>query len=590
MISPKVQKLAIIIVFLISVILRFYKLGEIPPSIDWDEAAIGYNAYSILKTGKDEFGESFPLAFRSFNDYKPPLYIYLTVPAVALFGLTEFAVRLPSAIFGSLTILVTYLLIKELFEVQDLTTKWLPLVTAGLLAISPWHLYFSRVGFEANIGVFLNVLGVLLFILGIKRNTWYLYFSAIVFSIGLYAYHSERVFIPLLVLGLFVIYRKQLIRYKKEVVISGIIGFIIIFPLINIVLRPQGLSRLRGTSVYSEQITLLRRSAAKLKLAKEKEDILGIVFANRRVIYVLKLVEGYLSPFNFNWLFINGDQPRHKAPGVGLLYWWELPFLLVGFYYFAKSKRNKKAKYLVSLWFLISPVPASPTTGLPHAVRTLVFLPTFQIFVAFGITSLFFLHFYPSTKSTTRTNAGMNWQDVVLWYEMFVRKRVIEGITVVKSRGLHKKKARMLLSFLYLIFMLFNVTYFFHQYFVHLPMEFSEYWQYGYKQTVDYVKGNYDKYDKIIVSKNLEQPHIFFLFFLKYPPEKYIKEGGTNPNLVGTNFDKFVFRDIKWKEERKNKRTLFIAKPDELPGEELYSVNYLGGHGKAVKIRAGIGE
>ena len=102
-------------VILLAAVLRFYQLGQNPPSLDWDETAHGYNAYSILKTGRDEYGYKFPLYFRSFDDYKPPIYTYLVVPAVAIFGLNDFAVRFPSAFLGVLAVLFTYLMVKELF-------------------------------------------------------------------------------------------------------------------------------------------------------------------------------------------------------------------------------------------------------------------------------------------------------------------------------------------------------------------------------------------------------------------------------------------------------------------------------------------
>ena len=106
------KRLLICILFL-AAILRFYQLGDNPPSLDWDETAHGYNAYSILLTGKDEYGYRFPLSFRSFDDYKPPLYTYLVIPAVAIFDLNDFAVRLPSAILGVLAVAFTYLMVFE---------------------------------------------------------------------------------------------------------------------------------------------------------------------------------------------------------------------------------------------------------------------------------------------------------------------------------------------------------------------------------------------------------------------------------------------------------------------------------------------
>ncbi len=134
-------------------------------NFDWDEAALGYNAYSIIQTGKVEYGKSLPSVLQSFSDYKPALYAYLVIPTIAIFDLNTFAVRLPSAIFGILTVLATYFFVKELF----LSRRDIALASAFLLAISPWHIQFSRIAFEANVGMALNVFGVLFFLKGLKK-------------------------------------------------------------------------------------------------------------------------------------------------------------------------------------------------------------------------------------------------------------------------------------------------------------------------------------------------------------------------------------------------------------------------------------
>src|SRR3990167_8182432 len=108
--------LNIIAIVLLAAILRFYQLGNIPPSLDWDEVSLAYNAKALLQTGKDEFGNSWPITIRSFNDYKPSLYTYSLIPALAILGESNFAIRFPSAIAGILTVVATYFLVKELFE------------------------------------------------------------------------------------------------------------------------------------------------------------------------------------------------------------------------------------------------------------------------------------------------------------------------------------------------------------------------------------------------------------------------------------------------------------------------------------------
>ena len=95
----------LLIVFSLGLFLRLFRLDRYPAGFTPDEAAQGYSAYSILKTGKDEWGKPFPLNLRSFGDFKPPLQTYLIIPSVFLLGLNELAVRLPNALIGSLAIL-----------------------------------------------------------------------------------------------------------------------------------------------------------------------------------------------------------------------------------------------------------------------------------------------------------------------------------------------------------------------------------------------------------------------------------------------------------------------------------------------------
>src|SRR3989304_6317172 len=110
----KIKKYYLLIILGIAIVLRLWKLGSIPPSLTSDEASLGYNAYSILKTGRDEYGQFLPIIFKSFGDYKPGLYVYSTVPFVAFFGLNEFSVRLPSAIAGVIAVWLLYKIVSSL--------------------------------------------------------------------------------------------------------------------------------------------------------------------------------------------------------------------------------------------------------------------------------------------------------------------------------------------------------------------------------------------------------------------------------------------------------------------------------------------
>lgn len=107
--------LVLIVIILIASFLRLWRIGEVPISLMGDELDLGYQAYSILKTGRDYSGNPWPIHFQSLAEWRTPLYLYSAVPTVALFGISPLGVRLPAAIFGVLGVLFFYLLVKELF-------------------------------------------------------------------------------------------------------------------------------------------------------------------------------------------------------------------------------------------------------------------------------------------------------------------------------------------------------------------------------------------------------------------------------------------------------------------------------------------
>src|SRR3989344_9236296 len=163
------KKTLLVIVILLAAFLRLYKLGSYP-ALNADEAAIGYNAYSLLQTCKDEHGNAWPIHFQSFNDYKPGLYFYLVMPFVKILGLNEWSVRLPNAIVGIATVYLIYIFVVELFKKEStgngeqFNEPLLALISAFMLAVSPWHLHFSRGGWEANVATFLMLLGTYLLV------------------------------------------------------------------------------------------------------------------------------------------------------------------------------------------------------------------------------------------------------------------------------------------------------------------------------------------------------------------------------------------------------------------------------------------
>lgn len=542
------------IILALAAVLRLWGLGAVPVSPDWDEVALGYNAYSILQTGRDEYGKPFPVVLQSFNDYKPAFYVYTVIPFVALLGLEVLAVRLPSALFGIAAILGAYLLVKQLFTIKGSKHYGQPLalLVAFLLAISPWHIQFSRVAFEANMGLTINIWSVYFFLRGLQRP-WFLSLAAAFMALNFYVYQSDRVFTPLLGIVLLLIYRKEVFKLSKKYLLAAIITvFVVLVPLLYYVSTNTNVfSRAKTVSILAKQTVVLAENQPKLIDDKADGNLLGIVLHNRRIIYAREIVGGYLSHFDLQWLFVRGDSARHHAPFVGMLYLWELPFIFLGIYALLFFPYPTKTKWLIISWMLITPIPAAITFDVPHAVRTLNFLPTFQIFVALGLLNTFL---FLNKLSLSRT-----------------KKYLVKGIIYT----------------FFLLFFLFNVLYYLNQYFVQQKYYSSEEWQYGYKEAVDYVSHIENKYDKIIISRDtpLDQSYMFFLFYLKYPPELYQKQYKNFTAASGAfddnhNFGKFQFSQLRNEKGQNKAGVLYVGRPADFKhtkGHLLKTIDYLNG-------------
>jgi 4-amino-4-deoxy-L-arabinose transferase-like glycosyltransferase len=521
--------------------LRFYQLGQNPPSLDWDEASIGYNAYSIGKTGADEYGNKLPLSIRSFDDYKPALYVYLDVIPVSLLGLNEFAVRLPAAIIGSFAVLVVFFLTKEiLFGWEEKKKIAIALASAFFLAVSPWHLQFSRAAFEGNVGLFFFMCGFLFFLKALRNGNFY-YLSSISFLLSLYSYHSFRLVVPLFILGLLIVFWKKILNFKKQAIISLIILLALSFPIWNSFLGGSGTgARLSMVTIFSDP-TVLENSIKEIDYDKTKNDYLGSALHNRRIIYFLAGAKGYLDHFNPDFLFMHGDGGvQHHAVNVGMLYLWDLPFILAGIY--CLLRKNNRFVLILFISFLLSPIPAAITTGTPHPVRAIGMLLGFHIFSAAGLI-------------------------FILEKIMLLKNLIIKLFFVIVVCG----------------FFVLNVAYYLHQYYVHTPIEYGYFWQYGYKDALNYAKENESKYKNIIMTYEYDQPYIYYLFYNKIAPVWYQKNWDSNKNGTIDRFKrvigKYTFRNIEYSNDKNISNTLLIGTPQEIPdsAKVLRVIKFLDG-------------
>lgn len=479
--------LLLISILLLSVILRIYKIDKNPVSLFGDEIDVGYQAYSILKTGRDYSGNILPLHFKSLAEYRTPLYIYSTVPTVWLFGISPLGVRLPAAIFGVLTIWIIYLLVKEITNKESIA-----LLSALLLAISPWHLHYSRAGFEVTEMLFFYMAGIYFFLKGLKSHSL-LSLSAICLGFTPWVYSSAKLFLPLTVLGLVIIWKNSLKRIpKKKLIMAVIIFSFITTPFVISTVFGGGAERIQGISIFSDPIVVGqmgfdRVNDLNMRGGDQSVAIVDKVFHNKITAYSAIIATNYLQSFSTEFLFTKGDflNPRQSS---GLeFYKLEFVFLILGLIFLVISPLDKKIKFFLIFWLLASPIPSSLTMrGGNHATRLILMLPVLIILIAFGI-------YFSFTK-------------------------------------IHKKFRRIFLILVSAILFL-EFIFYMHNYWVHYPWKSERWWHSGYEEAIKSAIKLSKNYEKVIISSADEPSLKFFLGWSMYPPDKFQKEYNTNSTL-----------------------------------------------------------
>ena len=348
---------------------RTVDLSGTPMGFFTDEASFGLNAWLILTTGKDEHGEFLPLLFESFGEYKLPVFVYAEVPFVAIFGRTEVAVRVTAAVLGVLGIVSTYLLGKEIFR------RELPaLGSAALLAVLPWHIHYSRTGLGDIISCPLLVTAGLFLFLRAMRESRSVLPAAVVLGVAFYTYRAAWVVLPPVLLVACLLYYKELLRDRRDTLISAGVLFLMLWPLVRHLLSDTGD---RSTQAW---IFNLDREGSVLAL----------------------FWDFYKSYFSFDFLFRLGDNgpiTRHYLPGHGVLYWFMLPLLLAGI---AKALLSSDRGFTVLLALLVFfPLGGALSDTSPISSRTILGSVTFAMLAGLGTAALIDL------TATLRPRAAM---------------------------------------------------------------------------------------------------------------------------------------------------------------------------------------
>lgn len=477
--------IAFFIIFGLGAYLRLDRLTTIPPSLSHDETAITYNAYSILKTGKDEYGTSLPLLFRSFDDYKLPGMVYATIPWVAIFGLTEHSARIPSAIFGILAIIVMYGIAIELIRDK----RW-ALVPTFMLAVSPWHINFSRQLFESNGAVFWFMLGIY-FLLRSRKNYKEILWAGLAFVMSLYFYYSVRLVIPFVGLLYLIRYWKTVIKNQKTTILTIVVCLTVFLPLGREMLSPGGMERISIVSVVNDQNYLKRKDEYVQKMGTHPSIARKLIY-NRRVALIQTIIENYAKNISVRNLFVTGTGT------YGALYPFEILLIPLGF--LTLTTLEPFAALVICVWIFTAFLPGAFSVNQPNTLRTLIAAPAFSILSGLGIVGLFT---YIAKKTSNRH---------VLFFT----------------------------AVLLLTLFLHSFPQFKYAYFIDNPDNNALSFGDGYKQMISYVKAHENEYDHIYISGYHWRPYIFLLFWGGVDPSSYQKTGSRE------QFGKYTFTAASW--------------------------------------------
>jgi 4-amino-4-deoxy-L-arabinose transferase-like glycosyltransferase len=460
-----------------------------PPCFNADEAAFSYNAYSILKTGKDEYGTFLPLRLKSFGDYKMPLFSYLSVPFIAAFGLNELGARGLNLALSLLFPLAVFFLTQELFG-----NKKISLVAALLSSLSLGLHIVARHAHEAYLAAFLTTTSFLFLVRFLRKQS---VFHAVALGLSilfmLFSYHPGRLFAGLFFVAAG-IYIMQSGKIKSRLpVLAVILTVVALFSITDIIYKPE---RLKSLLFFSNPGTQLK--------VQELKTEGGLRYIYHPLIIGLRdIAFEHLSYFSPQFLVQNGDSnDRFGYKGMGLITPVEYVFLFIGIYYAFKNK--ERWRYVLTFILFLSPLSASLSWATSSMTRSLFLLVPISTYAAYG-----FVHVLESIN-TPQFKYGLL-------------------IMIVGAFG-------------------FFLTLQWDFYLFHYPKRLTTIhaWQCGYKEVGEYVKKKYSRFDRFYITREIGMPYIFMLYYLNYPPEQYQQQAHLSaPDEYGfgqvEGFDKFTF-------------------------------------------------
>jgi 4-amino-4-deoxy-L-arabinose transferase-like glycosyltransferase len=456
----------LLVLLIFSFFFRVYKINTL--SLFGDEIDVGYQAFSLLNTGKDYKGNFLPTYIQSLSESRAPLLIYSSIPGIKLFGLTELGVRITPIIFGILSLYVFYKLILLLSK-----SNILALLSTTAMSFSPWHFHYSRTSFEVTLLTFLLLFGTYFIFKYLDQSkNKFLYLSILFYCLSFYTYNTANIFVPLLVIFIFITnFSKFKSKLKiKPVVFSSLIFLIIISPLAYQIFFGSAANRFNLISIFKDQTLINNIIEKRTIFSASSNPKIESIFHNKPIVWTQELIKNYISSFSLPFLFNSGDQLnlRHSVPGIGLLFISFLPLLFIGL---IPLDLHQKLNKLMLFWLIISPLASSLTVnGGNHATRLFLMLIPLSFFIGLGATKL------------------------------------------LNTKNIFSKIILLILIFTSLI----EICSYSHEYFIHYPKDSFQVWNRGYKEIFQSIPSDSPR---VFVSNTKYNSLLSYLFYQNYSPK-----------------------------------------------------------------------
>ena len=507
-----IKKTLIILALCITLLWHFLPLNS-PPGFTADEAAFGYNAYSILQTGRDEYGTIFPLRLKSFGDYKLPLYTYLSAPIIKVFGLSEFSTRIVAGISALVIVVGIYFLTKALFG-----SELVSIIALYFATFSPWINTIARQAHETVLATALITVALYLLIRFVQSSKEkYLWSFLATLPFILFAYHTGKTIVPaLFVISMFFFIQKgtvKKLRSKNFLMLVCIFVFALGTSLFLIGEKQTPAQRVKNLFILNNPDISLKTTEAKIEERFSP-------FRVKLIVGMQEITKRYMSYFSPEFLTQHGDvNNRFGYPNISPISLLEYLGFIVGLLALA---RKWKPEYVVLLTLLfVAPLNGALTWQEYTLTRVYPLIIVLLPLSAYGVVSLFQsprLRFVPYVL----TGAVLFGSSMSLFY-----------------------------------------------YFVHYPKKaiVIRSVQAGYQELTVYIKTNYSKYDHFFITKDNGQPYIYLLFYLQYPPQGYQTIARLSPpDVYGfgqvEGFDKFTFSTDSYNSKTLTPHSVYVFSQD----------------------------